>query len=439
MHFGLDGSSSVSSSVSKLATFAVSFRRNKSRRALAENLVSLTVLQYTSYIFPLLVLPYLSHVIGVERFGEIAFAQALIAYFSILVNFGFSYSATRQVASSRDDLTRLREIYSQVTWAKIFLAVLAFVIMVLFVEMQASRRAQLWLYLACYTTVGGSVLAPEWFFQGIEKMKYITVLGILARAVATLLVFAFVRSEGDYVWVPLLNGLGTIAAACTGQWLVWRDLGIRISRPGIRAIKQQIADSWDNFLANAFISLYTTSNAFVLGLLTNATNVGYYSAAEKVASGVRSLWGPVPQVLFPRFVRIFAADRNRGRCHLRVAVLVTGSATLLLSVAGCCAAPFLIRRYLGRQFEPSVRILQILVFTVLAIGVNNVLGVQGLVANRMNSIVRNIVLISGTANIVILIPAIRVFGIVGPAISVVLIETSIAISMWIALHRQQLI
>ena len=423
----------------RIKGYASSVRNSESRRSLIGNFAYLTVLQYANYVFPLITLPYLARVIGVEHFGQVAFAQAFIGYFAILVGYGFGYSATRQVAAERDNPERLREIFSQVIWARAFLATISLVLMLMFVESLPQKRSQLGLYLACYTLVVGGVVAPEWFFQGIEKMKYITILGLGSRTIATILIFALVRHSGDYIWVPVLNGLGALCGACVGHWLICRNLHLTISRPSWRGVSAQLRDGWDNFLSTVFISLYTTSNAFVLGLMTNATDVGYYAAAERVSSGVRSLWGPVPQVLYPRFVRGFGSDPTRGRRNLRLVLLVTGCATLLLSIAGCLAAPFIVRRYLGVKFEPSIPILQILIFNVFAIGINNVLGVQGLLANRMNATVRNIVLASGILNLGLLVLFIRLYGVRGPAISVLIVEFLVVIAMGVALRKKRLL
>jgi PST family polysaccharide transporter len=423
----------------RIRRFSHSVRHDQSRRTLAENFASLTALQYASYIFPLIVLPYLTRVLGVELFGQIAFAQAFIAYFAVLVDFGFGYSATRQISAERNDPVKLRTIFSEVLWARIFLATISFALMIAFVEMQPARRTQFWLYTACFSAVVGSVVAPEWFFIGSEKMKYVTFLGLFSRSVTTILVFSVVRRPSDYMWVPVLNGAGGIAGASVGHWALWKNFGVRITRPNLRGIAGQFREGWDNFLSNVFISLYTTTNIFVLGLMTNATEVGYFSAAQRVSAGVASLWGPVPQVLFPRFSLLFAQDPKRGKQQLRLTLIVAAGATLLLSITGCLAAPFLVRHYLGVRFAPATPIVQILVFNVFLIGVNNILGVQGLIPNRMVKTFRNIVLSSGLLNLALLVPAIRLYGVIGPAICSLVVECSVIIAMWIALRMKKLV
>lgn len=430
---------SATTVLARIKKFSLSIRHDRSRRTLAENLFSLTALQYASSLFPLIVLPYLTRVLGVERFGQIAFAQAFIAYFAVLVDFGFGYSGTRQVSAERGDPVRLRAIFSEVLWAKIFLATISFTLMISFVEMQPARRPQFWLYMACYTVVIGSVIAPEWFFMGIEKMKYITILGLISRSTATILVFSVVHRSSDYLWVPVLNGAGAAVGACVGHWALRKTFGVRILLPNLRGIVFQLRDGWDNFLSSIFISLYTTTNIFVLGLMTNSTEVGYYSAAQRVSGGIGSLWGPVPQVLFPRFSLLFARDPQRGKRQLRLTLVFAACVTFMLSMAGCLFAPFLVRHYLGARFTPSIPIVQILVFNVFLVGVNNILGVQGLIANKMYMAVRNIVMGTGLMNLALLVPAIRLYGPVGPAICSLILECVVIVTMWMALRKRAII
>lgn len=419
--------------------FILSFRRERARRTIAKNFISLSLLQYASYVFPLLTVPYLTRVIGVSKFGLVAFAQATVAYFGILVNFGFSYSATRSVSIERGNRDRIAQIFSEVMWTKILLAVCGFLVLMPLIFVLPKYRHEPALFLASYTIVIGFVFTSDWFFQGMEEMKYITVAGVISRGFATSLVFAIVRHASDYVYVPLLAGLGTIAGGLAGQWIVWKKYRLGIGPLRLDGVSRQLREGANVFFSMAFISLYTTSNVVLLGLLAPISDVGYYSAAEKVVTGVRSLWNPIPQVLFPHFSRTYARDCDLGKRQLRILLRITAGATFLVSLAGCIGAPTIVRFYLGPAFEPSTRIIQVMIFTMFFIGINNVLGAQGLLANGESKIFRNIVLVFGVINIGLLALFVELFGVAGAAISVVLIECFICFAEWAVLQTKGLI
>src|SRR5690606_20822477 len=110
------------------------FSANKDGKALASNFGYLMIMQIAGYIFPLLTIPYLARVIGVEGFGKIAFAAAVMVWFQTITDWGFSYTATRDVARHRDNLEKVSEIFSNVFWAKSLLALISFLILFILTE-----------------------------------------------------------------------------------------------------------------------------------------------------------------------------------------------------------------------------------------------------------------------------------------------------------------
>lgn len=429
----------ITNKIARAKGFLLSIQHNKTRRSLASNFFYLTLLQYASYVFPLLTIPYLTHVLGVAKFGLVAFALATAAYGTLLVNYGFSYSATRQAALVRNDLAALREVFSNVTWAKIILAVLGLALLGGIVILMPSYRSEYMLFISSYSVVIGMVLNCEWFFQGVEDMRFITIAGLISRTLSTVLVFVIIRHASDYIYAPLLTGLGQIIGGLVACVIIWRRYGIRLGGLSFSGVWHQLADGWDTFLSCLFVSLYTTSNIFVLGILTNPVMVGYYAAADKIVSAVRSIWGPVPQVLYPYFARAFASDRDATRGKLRKILKVTGVLTMLMSLAGCVVTPWAVRQFLGQSFEPCIIVTQVLMFIIFAVGINNILGVQGLLANNMNAQFRNIVFVSAVLNLLLLFILVPIFGIVGAAAGVVFVECLIAVLEWFMLRKGNLI
>lgn len=190
------------------------------KKRLLSNFFSLSVLQAFTYILPLLTLPYLVRVLGVKNFGLVTFAQAFIVYFNILVDYGFNLSATREISIHRDNEEKVTEIFNSVMIIKSILIGVSFVILNLVVFSFEKFSSEWELYYLTFLWVIGQAFFPVWYFQGMEQMKYITVINITSKVIFTALIFVVIQNESDYKYVPLLNGTGVLTGAIISIWII---------------------------------------------------------------------------------------------------------------------------------------------------------------------------------------------------------------------------
>ena len=140
---------------------------SKEAKVLFSNFSWLAVLKIVGYIFPLITLPYLSRVIGVDGFGEIAYAMSIIVFIETFTDFGFNYTATRDVARVRDNIKEVSIIFSNVFWSKLLLMIIGFLILCLLIcFIPQFNRSKLILFLT-FLYIPGHILFPEWFFQAM--------------------------------------------------------------------------------------------------------------------------------------------------------------------------------------------------------------------------------------------------------------------------------
>ena len=284
--------------------------KTKELHQLKSNFLSLTVLQAANYILPLLTLPYLVKTLGVEYFGLLTFATAIIAYFGILTDYGFNSTATKEISIYRDNREKLIEIFSSVLSIKLLLLLLSFSLLTLLVFSFQKFTTHWEIYLLTFGSVIGQTLFPVWFFQGMEKMRYITYINLVSKSISVIAIFVFIQEKSDIYLVPIFLSLGSVVSGLLSLYLIYSKFNIPFKFQKIETLKFYLIDGWHVFLARYYVSLYTTTNLLLLGFMTNNIIVGYYAIAEKIVLAIGGLFDPLNQTLYPYLARKFKENFN---------------------------------------------------------------------------------------------------------------------------------
>lgn len=384
------------------------------------NMLSLIILQGSNYILPLILLPYLVRVLGVEYFGLLAFATATISFFRAVVSYGFDLSGTQQISIYRDDNKKLTEIFSAILVVKFILAVFSLFILGILLLFIDKFHIHWEVFLFTFLIVFGDVLFPIWFFQGVEKMKMITYIRLSYKGLFVVSVIFFVLDKSEYMLVPLLDSIGAILAGIVALYFVSKDFKVSFVMPKYSDVLFQFINGWHIFVSRIAVILYTSVNTFLLGILTNNESVGYYSIAEKIYMAIRGLFGPIIQALFP-FLTTKFKENKRKYYHL-VRKLSVGYFIILLLFSSLTFifSSNLIHIVAGQMVINSVEVLRILSFAIIfAIGsFYSTL----LVIKSEGETLSKITLISMVVNMIFVFPSIYWFGIYGLAWQFVIIQ-----------------
>ncbi|MHC8315212.1 oligosaccharide flippase family protein [Pseudomonas sp. LB3P31] len=325
-------------------------------RTLFSNTGALFAIQIANYILPFLLIPYLTHTLGAPLYGIIAFGLAMVQIACVFTDFGFGLSATYQIAKQQSDKPALRKIISAVFMCKLGLLIPVLCLVIAFISLQDKYQDYetfLWLLIL---PVIGQTFQPIWFFQGIERMTFITIYTVLSRTLYLGLVVYWVSGPEDYYWVAIANGISSVVAAAmgiammlrVGYWPQWCGWGI---------VKKTFRDSSEFFWARAAVATYTAGGAFFLGLVSSPIQVAYYSAAEQLYKGAQSLFSPVSQALYPHM-----AKHQNFALFFRIfkAVIFLGFAGL---IGGILLGPWAIELIFGQEFSASYTVLVIFMLT----------------------------------------------------------------------------
>lgn len=348
-------------------------------KTLYKNMVSLGVLQVANYLIPFLVLPIISRILGASLFGSVSYAQNIITYLTLLINYGFEYSATRQISIARDDKAKTDSIFWSVIAAKTCLLVLSFAILAVLPLCMERVACDPKLYIYTALTNIGIVFFPTWYLQGVQQMDKMAWANFFTKLLGAVLVLSLVREASAYRLYPLLMSVAGILIGIGAMIYVIRHFGIRrpaFDRATLREVMQAGAPI---FLNNIFIAFYTTANMTLLGIYAADDVIGYFSGAQRLIQALNMVVVmPVSMAVYPEISRRFAESKAQGVRFLKRVLLWAGAASALVSLVAFIGAPLIIRIMYGAGFAPSVVLLQWLSPIPFLVMMATLLTVQGL-------------------------------------------------------------
>lgn len=410
----------------------------KLNSTLNKNIFYLALVQGSSYVLPLITFPYLVRVLGPEYFGLLAFCQASMQYLVLLTDYGFNWTATQQVAKNKNNKSELTCIFWSVLFAKTILGIVAFIILAI-VCMFVPQYANVWyILLALSPLVIGNIVYPIWFFQGIEKMKWITLCTISSRCIIIPLTFLLVHSKEDVWLAALIQGSVNLLAGIIGLALIIRQGWISGFHFNYFRVKKSLVDGWHVFVSTSAISLYTTSTTVILGFAAGPVAVGYFNVANTIRNAAQSLLNPITQAIYPRINSLFDSDYPQALLLIKKSIRFVGGIALVGSLSLLVLAPWVIKISVGIDYKEAIPVLRWMAFLPLIIVLSNIFGVQTMLTHNYKKQFSIILICSGLINLLIVFPLIFLYSQVGAAISLLITELLVTLLMYLFLRSKHI-
>jgi len=277
---------------------------------LRNNIFALLILQGSNYLIPLITYPYLSRVLDVVGVGKYGVILSIIQYLTMFIDFGFNLTSTKRIATSRD-----KQQITSVFWATMFCKFILYlisciIVLVIFINSDTLKIDGAIIFAV--VQLFGVVIFPVWFFQGIEKLQYVTLCTVFSRALILPFIFLFVQSEDD-LWVAIfIQSLTYISCGIVAIVFIYKLKVITKFEFKATEIFNSFRDSMPIYVGNVAISLYTLSTPLIINYFSNGFEVGLYSSADKIRSAAMGCMLILGNAIYPRVNRLFKEDRKKA-------------------------------------------------------------------------------------------------------------------------------
>ena len=325
------------------------------------NFLSLALIQVSNYLIPLITFPYLVRTLGLEMFGLVAFGQNIFLYFEQILTYSFSYTAPKDISQNSHDKARTSQIFHTVLFTKLLLFLFSFVVVLLIaytVPRLYEMKTMMW---AGIVILLANVLQFDWFFQGIQQMKNITILNLSARFLSIALLFAFVHKPTDTVAALIFLPVSNVLVGLITLYLVYRKFGVSYTPPQYADVKRQLKEGFQIFMSQFMVRFYSADiNITLLGFLSNNLTLGIYTFANRIFALAAAATAPLSNALYPHLAKLYKDNIEQYRKQFKTILMGLFG---VFSVLGLClfvSADFIITLLAGQPTPQASLILRIL-------------------------------------------------------------------------------
>ena len=392
------------------------------------------LLNVSRVIFPLITAPYISRVLEPDGIGLFNFANTYAGYFALFAVLGIPFYGIREVAKIHEDKEGLSKLVSElisVSFIATFFVALIYVASIFLIGQLDENRV---IFLVSGLLLYFAPFRIDWFYSGLEQFKYITLRTVIIRTVSIICMFIFVRTKSDLLIYVILNVCGTI---CGDIWNY-----VKLLQSGVRprltfvGLKKHLSPLFILFASSIAISIYTILDTLMLGFMTDYQQVGYYNNAMHLSKAVLMIVTSLSAVMIPKMSQYCQAhEYDKINDLVNKSFSVVSFFAIPAAVGIACLAPTFVPLFFGAKFGGSIVPLMILSMLIVAVGLNNLLGMQILIPMNLDTAFLRSILAGTVSNFVLNLILIPKLGANGASLSSVIAESVIVVVMYLYVKR----
>lgn len=273
----------------------------------------------------------------------------------------------------------------------------------------------------------GHILFPEWFFQALERMKYITLLNILSRLIFTVSIFIFIQNSSQYWIQPLLTSLGYIFSGVIAAYYIFFRWRYRLLKPDMRSIWIALKSSSDVFINEIFPNFYNSLSVIILGFFWGPSANGILDVGTKFSSLGIQLNRVVSRTFFPLLSREIHYHKYLRYIQLSSAAFLA----LILTIF----APQIIDVFYTSNFADAAVAIRILGISIFFVALSNVYGTNYLIIQGCERQLRNATCLASIIGFVLAIPLVYKFSYIGAALTIGITRMLLGLIIYVQAYK----
>lgn len=397
-------------------------------RSVFGNTVWVAVWQASNQLPILLTLPFIARAFGPETLGLYAQMLAVGVYTTLVIDFGFNITATREAAGKRDDVHALRTLAGEVLASKVLLSLFAGAVLSVVLAVLDLPAHETLAFAGVVLAAMLTSLTPGWLFLGLEHVRPLALANAAWKALATVLIIWVVERPEDILIVAAVNAAAALAILLQSSWTI-RHVLWPLHVPSLAETSRRMQHGSPLFIGNVAVNVYTVSVVLLVNLLLGAAAAGIYAVADRVRQVALGLFGPISQALYPSICRAVLVGETRREGDARIILFrVMVGVAAAISVGLFLAAEPIARLFGGPGFEGAADVILIMSPLPLFVTLSNILITQTMLPNGLTREYLYLTLSGAAFSVIAVVLLAPPLGVAGAATAVMLTEGLIVIA-----------
>ncbi len=393
-----------------------------------KNFVYSIILTSSQYIFPLLIFPYITRILGVANIGKVEYVDSIISYFVLFASMGINILGIREIAKSNGDQEKLNNVFSSLlslNFLTTSLFGLIFFIVIFFIGDTGDYKK---LLLIGSAKLLFSFILIEWLYKGLENFKLITIRTFFVKTLYSISVFVFIKEPEDYELFWQLTVLMVVANGIIN--FIYSKKYVHFSLNSIN-LRSYIRPNFELGFYLFLTSMYTTFNVFFLGFKSNDTEVGFYSTAIKIYGVLLGIYTAFSTVMLPRMSSLIENKNDeKFRWYINFSFNLLTKVSIPLVFFSVSLASIIIQIIAGKGFEGSILPLQIILPLIFVVGCAQIFSLQVLMPLKKDSSVLRASFIGSVIGVVLNLILVKYLHSIGSALVLIISEVSVTLILY---------
>ncbi len=279
----------------------------KKQKTLLENYIYLTIIQVVNTLFYFLIYPFSIKIFGASNYGLFLFTSTIISYLTLFISFGIDLPALKILTQNINDRKTKSDLLSDVISTKLLLSCFALIILFIIIYFNPNLKE---LLLVNSLQAFAGVFLLNWYFQGLEKMKWFVFFQLVIRIFSIITLFLLIKEADDLIEYSLIvSGSVFMIALISFCYLIYKEnLNLRIVK--LERIKKFIAHSYHFFFNSSISVVRAQSTNLFIGSYVGMNEVSYFDLASKVILLPQSIVSNINNALFPKILKSKVIDKK---------------------------------------------------------------------------------------------------------------------------------